>query len=88
MNQLSYGRNAPAMSNTERQRLFRQRHPGYYKRLHAKRTAAINEGLAIKAALQAVKPMLMLPAPVEQIPGFNALPTMTPIREAVGVERV
>ena len=28
------------MSNTERQRLFRERHPGYYQRLHAKRRAA------------------------------------------------
>jgi len=29
------------MSNTERQRLFRERHPGYYQLLHAKRRAAL-----------------------------------------------
>lgn len=29
------------MSNTERQRRFRERHPGYYGRLHRKRNAGI-----------------------------------------------
>jgi len=37
------------MSNTERQRLFRERHPGYYQRLHAKRRARV------KAALPALQ---------------------------------
>jgi len=31
----------PPMSNTERQRRFRERNPGYYQRLHAKRRAAV-----------------------------------------------
>jgi hypothetical protein len=63
------------MSNTERQRQFRERHPGYYQRLHAQRRAAICERVAQQAALAqaqkqlamqiklAEKPMLMLPAP-------------------------
>jgi hypothetical protein len=32
--------NAPPMSNADRQRLFRERHPGYYARLHSRRRAA------------------------------------------------
>lgn len=30
----------PPVSNTERQRQFRERNPGYYRRLHAKRRGA------------------------------------------------
>lgn len=40
-----YKRVAP-MSNTERQRRFRERHPGYYGRLHRKRKAASKAMLA------------------------------------------
>jgi len=56
------------MSKAERQRQFRERNPGYYGRLHRKRTAAIMASLAEKAAAKvAVKTPLMLPAPVELI---------------------
>lgn len=54
------------MSNTERQRLFRERNPGYYGRLHAKRRAAIHALAAAKQAQQVVqRDVLMLPAPGE-----------------------
>ena len=70
------------MSNTERQRRFRKRNPGYYGRLHAKRRAAVRASVAAQAAQAAVTfaparaEPLMLPAPVEQvvIPGVNAIP--------------
>jgi len=68
------------MSNTERQRLFRQRHPGYYQRLHANRRAVSDAGIAAmeqEKALSAIAPrvMLMLPAPVEtiDIPGMTTI---------------
>jgi hypothetical protein len=57
------------MTNTERQRRFRERNPGYYGRLHCKRNAAIKASLAAKAEAKAlataaaIKPMLALPAP-------------------------
>ena len=42
------------MSNVERQRRFRERHPGYYGRLHRKRKAGIKARLAQqRAAAQA-----------------------------------
>lgn len=54
------------MSNTERQRRFRERNPGYYGRLHAKRRAAMDALAAAKQAQQVVqREVLMLPAPGE-----------------------
>ncbi|MEM1011133.1 MAG: hypothetical protein AAGI46_02800 [Planctomycetota bacterium] len=60
----------PPMSNTERQRQFRERNPGYYGRLHRKRKAERLARLAAKAAqeqgLETVvmrKSQLCLPAP-------------------------
>jgi hypothetical protein len=64
------------MSNAERQREFRERNPGYYGRLHAIRRAECRARVAalLAAARQAVlpaplqiplKPILMLPAPVQ-----------------------
>ncbi len=90
----TYGRNAPAMTNTERQRLFRKRNPGYYRRLHAKRRAhatAMTSPMHAKQS-QAAQAPLMLPAPVEPIliPGLSAIPTMTELerqREAILIER-
>lgn len=41
------------MSNTQRQRLFRERNPGYYGRLHRKRKA---EAEALGAAQRAMTP--------------------------------
>jgi len=38
------------MSNTERQRRFRERHPGYYGRLHRKRRAGTKAMLARQRA--------------------------------------
>ena len=67
------------MSNTERQRLFRERNPGYYGRLHAKRRAkiaALHAERVSAAQMVAVKrEPLMLPAPVEtiQIPGMTTI---------------
>ena len=79
----------PPMSNAERQRQFRERNPGYYGRLHRRRTAAIMASLAEKAAAKvAVKTPLMLPAPVELIviPGINAIPSkLTPTPEPLTV---
>jgi hypothetical protein len=37
----SFSKRVAPMSNTERQRRFRERNPGYYGRLHRKRKAAI-----------------------------------------------
>ncbi len=64
------------VSNTERQRQFRERNPGYYGRLHRKRKAAIRARLEpiwaearaqahAEAQLAAAQPapVLMLPAP-------------------------
>lgn len=74
-------RPAPAMSNTERQRRFRERNPGYYQRLHAKRRAEVQAlGERRRAiALMLAKPVpLMLPAPVEtiEIPGMTTIGTI------------
>jgi hypothetical protein len=72
-------RPSPPMSNAERQRLFRERNPGYYGRLHARQRARVKALAAQRAAvaqLLAVKPTpLMLPAPVviPVIPGLNAI---------------
>src|SRR3954453_12308703 len=75
------------VSNTERQRQFRERHPGYYARLQAQRRAPLKalrakleaekrERFAAELAALAVKrEPLMLPAPVEtiEIPGMNTI---------------
>jgi len=64
------------MTNTERQRLFRQRHPGYYQRLHAKRRAMIKarrkQRELEKAYLRMIIPpvQLCLPAP-DQVSTVN-----------------
>ena len=75
----------PPVSNTERQREFRQRNPGYYGRLHAKRRAESKARPAAQAAVEQpglsapfatpavpMKPLLMLPAPVQD-PAMDAL---------------
>ena len=80
----------PATSNTERQREFRERNPGYYGRLHRKRKAerlAHRAGVEFAAALTRATKVLMLPAPVEtiEIPGMT-FPVMRDLRaEAVAV---
>jgi hypothetical protein len=68
------------VSNTERQRRFRERNPGYYGRIKAKERAAskawAEERLAVLAILNAYqKTPLMLPAPVEpiEIPGITTI---------------
>src|SRR5688500_12239052 len=77
----------PPMSNAERQRHFRERNPGYYGRLHAKRRAAVRALATARAAASATAAKsapLMLPAPVEMIviPGLNAIPqTLAAARE-------
>jgi hypothetical protein len=62
--------------NIERQRQFRERNPGYYQRLHAKRRAVIKARIAEARAL-AAQP-LALPAASEPL----ALPAM-PVRLAL-----
>ena len=78
-------------TNAERQRDFRERHPGYYARLQAQRRAPIKAMRAKMKAMQAElfaaeqaklvkREPLMLPAPVEtiEIPGMttiDAIPT-------------
>jgi hypothetical protein len=71
---------APPLSNAERQRQFRARHPNYDHRYRARRKAAIAGGLAVMAAPAAAEP-LALPAPAELplFPGLNAIPA-TPAR--------
>ena len=84
-------RRALPMSNNERQRLFRERNPGYYGRLHARQRAAVRAALAAAQEAKAihVKPApLMLPAPVEviEIPGMTTIPnTIDALRERVTV---
>lgn len=84
------------MTNTERQREFRKRNPGYYGRLHRARKAAIVARLeamkvqqaVVVAVAEPVKVPLMLPAPaiVFEFPGINALPTRSiETREAVAI---
>jgi hypothetical protein len=78
-------RKAPT-SNAERQREFRERHPGYYQRLHAKRRAEIKAALlAAQAAAEARTP-LALPAPVEAIliRGMTTIPA-TPARDPLPI---
>ncbi len=83
------------MSNTERQRKFRERNPGYYAHLQAQRRAPIKAARAKLKAMQAElfaaqlamavkREPLMLPAPVEmiEIPGMttiDAIPTREPL---------
>ena len=69
----------PPMSNTERQRQFRERNPGYYGRLHRKRKAELEAmaratvearvaaAVTVEASVQVTavrREPLMLPAPV------------------------
>jgi hypothetical protein len=64
------------MSNAERQRQFRERNPGYYTRLRAKRKAQMEAFAAARVA--AAARVLALPAPVEMpiIPGMNTIEAM------------
>jgi hypothetical protein len=75
---------APPIPNVERQRQFRERNPGYYRKYYARkrsiRLAAVAQmkALALAAAEAPVHAEpLMLPAPAERIilPGLNAIPT-------------
>lgn len=84
----------PSTSNTQRQREFRERNPGYYGRLHRRKRAAIQAemariALAAQALAVAPKPLLMLPAPAEvfEIPGVNTLPAVLKIAELVPISR-
>src|SRR5688572_32784593 len=79
------------VSNTERQRQFRERNPGYYARIQAKKRAASKAYVPAMlqreramAAMLAKSRQLLLPPPVELfvIPGVNAIPqTLTAARE-------
>jgi len=80
--------NCPPKSNAQRQREFRERNPGYYQRLHAKRRADVDARLLATqaAAPQASRAPLLLPAPVEtiEIPGMT-IPAIGQ-REAIALE--
>jgi hypothetical protein len=70
---------APPMSNAERQRLFRERNPDYYRLRRARQRAETKTFLEQQAAVRVAavhREPLMLPAPVEvmEIPGVNAIP--------------
>jgi hypothetical protein len=56
----------PPVSSTERQREFRERNPGYYQRLHAKRRAELKGRveLALRAAERAAAAQVTLTLPV------------------------
>lgn len=86
-------------SSTERVRQFRQRNPGYDRAWKARREA---EALARRAAMQAqavvpaeavepvvVKPMLMLPAPVQDpmMAEIEALKAKLAALEAIALPR-
>jgi hypothetical protein len=81
---------APPIPNVERQRQFRERNPGYYRKYYARkksiRLAAVAQRKALALAnaapaaaevVPAFAEPLMLPAPVEPLvlPGLNAIPT-------------
>ncbi len=72
------------MTNTERQRAFRRRNPGYYQRLHAERRAAVRALSAQRVAVEQAPAIvtiplptwrLALPAPVETLvfPGLQTI---------------
>src|SRR3989442_7384483 len=88
------------MSNAERQRRFREDHPGYYARLQAQRRGPLKAARAKIKAMQAElfaaelaaaaakREPLLLPAPVEmiEIPGMNTIGAI-PLREELAVLR-
>ena len=71
------------MTNTERQRKFRQRNPGYYGRLHARRRAECELMPVAIAVVETHKEMLALPAPVVmvELPGLNIISRQTIVSE-------
>lgn len=80
----------PPVSNAERQRQFRERNPGYYGRLHAKRRGCLRVPMTatIAIAAPATRTPLMLPAPVEAIiiPGINTIPVAaTPMPDRIAI---
>jgi hypothetical protein len=89
----------PPVSNTERQRQFRERNPGYYARIQAKKRAASKAYVAAMrqkeraiAAMLAKSRQLLLPAPVElpAIAGMNSIDALRDAlrkREAVPIAR-
>ena len=66
----------PPVSNAERQRNFRERNPGYYQRLQARKRAGVRAELEAMAMVAPTpEETLALPAPVEvlELPGLNLL---------------
>jgi hypothetical protein len=60
----NYGSSRGPLSNAQRQQRFRDRHPDYYRKRRAEAKVRIAEQCAVMQR-QAVKPVLMLPAPSE-----------------------
>ena len=84
------GRNV--VSNTERQRQFRERNPDYYRRLQAKRRARVKVGSAqlLAEVNLAISEPIALPAPVEAIaiparpfPLMLPAPVVDPLMESL-----
>lgn len=74
----------PPVSNTERQRQFRQRNPDYYRLLKAKERAATKARVAERLAAQraAAQPVpLALPAPIMTIPIPTRLALPAPVEQ-------
>ena len=68
------------VSNTERQRQFRERNPGYYGRLHRRQNAEMEARIAARAAAEAAaKERVEAAVPVEGAPVPWALPMPKPM---------
>ena len=57
----------PPVSNTQRQREFRGRNPGYYQRLHAKRRAAVKALVAQRVTPAPAQVILTIPVPTVRL---------------------
>jgi hypothetical protein len=75
------------MSNTERQRRFRERNPGYYQRLHAKRRAEVEalyqQQLRERAIARIIAPPVPPMPPPERPPERPPVPLCLPAPEQV-----
>ncbi|MGI9014356.1 MAG: hypothetical protein ACR2GY_08920 [Phycisphaerales bacterium] len=85
------GRISPPVSNTERQRQFRERNPGYYGRLHRKRKEQVRVCREKRLFLEAwrkahieVKADRLLPAP-HQVSCMSGSDFIHEIEEAIAL---
>ena len=71
-----------AMSNVERQRRFRKRHPGYYGRYHRRRKAAADRTRAIMEANAQANTPAAVPATAPALPGPIVHPALISLTAA------